>query len=44
MADPADSSGCSTGGDSVSSSGSDRVPPSSDSGTVQEVSHVVVMA
>lgn len=36
VADPADSSGCSTGGDSVSSSGSDRIPPSSDSGTVQE--------
>lgn len=36
VADPADSSGCSTGGDSVSSSGSDRIPQSSDSGTVQE--------
>lgn len=36
VADQADSSGCSTGGDSVSSSGSDRIPQSSDSGTVQE--------
>ena len=36
-ADPGDSSGCSTGGESDSSSASDRHHPSSDSGTVQEV-------
>nr|XP_053630839.1 cytokine receptor-like isoform X7 [Cherax quadricarinatus] len=34
--DPGDSSGCSVGGESDSSSGSDRVHQSSDSGTVQE--------
>lgn len=34
--DPGDSSGCSTGGESESSSGSDHVHQSSDSGTVQE--------
>ncbi|XP_068202544.1 cytokine receptor-like isoform X2 [Palaemon carinicauda] len=34
--DPGDSSGCSTGGESDSSSATDRHHPSSDSGTVQE--------